>query len=88
MLAIYSYIAVIACGLGVSIVNACIVELYPTNLRAMAVSILTMFGRVGSVTAANVFGLLLDNYCRTAFISAGIILFGESIRNSSMEGPN
>lgn len=62
-------------GIGASIVNACVVELYPTHLRAMALCILAMFGRMGSAVLANVLGLLLDYYCEVAFISAGFLLF-------------
>lgn len=69
------YMVEVLVGLGVNIVFACVVDLYPTNLRAMAVCILAMFGRMGSIVVANVFGLLLDYHCETAFISMAALLF-------------
>lgn len=74
LLAIYLYVTLLACGLAVTVVNASTVDLYPTNLRAMAVCVSLMMGRVGSVVGANMTGLLLDNYCEAVFSFNGICL--------------
>lgn len=42
--------------------------------RAMAMSILLLFGRLGGIAGANVTALLLENQCETVFY-----LFGSSI---------
>jgi len=78
LLAIYFYVILLCCGLGVSVVNAATVELYPTNLRAMAVCISLMMGRLGSCVGANLVGFLLDYHCEAAFhfCGASLILCG------------
>lgn len=74
MLSMYFYLILLLCGLAVTIVNAATVDLYPTNLRAMAVCISLMCGRLGSVVGANIVGILLDNYCSATFLMSGISL--------------
>ncbi|KAJ6640092.1 Synaptic vesicle glycoprotein 2B [Pseudolycoriella hygida] len=74
LIAIYLYLILLLCGLGVTVVNAATVDLYPTNLRAMAVCISLMMGRLGSVVGANIVGLLLDNHCELAFTLSGSTL--------------
>lgn len=74
LLAIYLYVILLTSGLAVTVVNASTVDLYPTSLRAMAVCVSLMMGRVGSVTGTNFVGLLLDDYCEVVFCSTGLIL--------------
>ncbi|XP_036218388.2 niacin transporter NiaP isoform X1 [Bactrocera oleae] len=74
MVAIYLYVALLLCGLGINVLSAATVDLYPTRLRAMAVCISLMMGRLGSVVGANVFGALLSHHCETAFIVSGVSL--------------
>jgi hypothetical protein len=45
----------------------------------MAVCVISMVGRVGSVAGSNLVGILLDNYCEIAFISCGAYLVGTFI---------
>lgn len=74
-LSVYLYIILLACGLVCNVVNTSTVELYPTNLRAMAVCISLMFGRLGSVFGSNLMGLLLDSHCNlTLAFSGGALL--------------
>ncbi|XP_055304610.1 synaptic vesicle glycoprotein 2B-like [Sitodiplosis mosellana] len=68
----YSFIALMCAGIAVNIVNSATVELYPTALRAMAICISLMFGRLGSVFGSNLTALLLDNNCETAFYLSGV----------------
>ncbi|XP_073832099.1 synaptic vesicle glycoprotein 2A-like isoform X2 [Musca autumnalis] len=74
MIAIYLYVVLLLCGLGINVLSAATVELYPTRLRAMAVCISLMMGRLGSVVGANIVGALITNHCDTAFISSGVSL--------------
>ncbi|XP_058839887.1 synaptic vesicle glycoprotein 2B-like [Topomyia yanbarensis] len=60
-----------ACGY---VINAFIVELFPTNIRALAVCISLMFGRLGTVVGTNMLGLLLDSYCEFTFAINGMLL--------------
>ncbi|XP_053949915.1 synaptic vesicle glycoprotein 2B-like [Anastrepha ludens] len=74
MVAIYLYVILLLSGLGINVLSAATVDLYPTRLRAMAVCISLMMGRMGSVVGANVVGALLSNHCDTAFIVSGVSL--------------
>ncbi|XP_049310054.1 synaptic vesicle glycoprotein 2B [Bactrocera dorsalis] len=74
MVAVYLYVALLLCGLGINVLSAATVDLYPTRLRAMAICISLMMGRLGSVVGANVFGALLSHHCETAFIVSGVSL--------------
>ncbi|CAB3245244.1 unnamed protein product [Arctia plantaginis] len=63
-------------ALAIGPVNAYTVELFPTHLRGMAVSLSMMLGRVGSIFGSNVAGLMINNYCEIMFYSfGGLLLF-------------
>lgn len=79
ILSIYLFIILLLVGLAVTVVNAVTVDLYPTHLRAMAVCITLMFGRIGSVFGANMGAVLLETYCLTTFFISGISLIGKFI---------
>ncbi|XP_058461564.1 synaptic vesicle glycoprotein 2B-like [Malaya genurostris] len=68
------YMILVMSGFSGSVVNAVIVDLFPTNLRAMAVCIALMFGRLGGVIGANMLGLLLDTHCEWTFAISGAFL--------------
>jgi MFS family permease len=65
-------------GLGMSIINASTVELFPTKMRAMAVCISMMFGRSGSVVGSLVIGFVIESHCRETFIMP-IVLIAASL---------
>ncbi|XP_031629334.1 synaptic vesicle glycoprotein 2B-like isoform X2 [Contarinia nasturtii] len=68
---IYSFIILLCAGWGMNVVNSATVEIYPTSLRAMAICISLMFGRLGSVVGANTVALLIDNHCEMVFYLSG-----------------
>lgn len=70
----YFYLILLLCALATPVVNAATVDVYPTNIRAMAVCILVMMGRLGSVIGTNIFGTLMDTYCPASFLLSGITL--------------
>lgn len=70
----YIYISMLSVGISINVVNASTVELYPTNLRAMAVCISLMFGRLGCVVGSNVVGLMLDQFCQYTFLMPTVLL--------------
>ncbi|XP_055389996.1 synaptic vesicle glycoprotein 2A-like [Condylostylus longicornis] len=74
IIAVYLYIVLLVCGLAIAVVNAATVDLYPTHLRAMAICISLMFGRLGSAVGANVVGSILDYSCEGTFYVSGLTL--------------
>ncbi|XP_053686953.1 synaptic vesicle glycoprotein 2B-like [Sabethes cyaneus] len=74
LLAVWLYVILLTCGYCINVVNAVTVDLFPTNLRAMAVCISLMFGRLGSVVGANIVGMLLDTQCELTFWISGVSL--------------
>ncbi|CAG9865055.1 unnamed protein product [Phyllotreta striolata] len=72
MLNSYLYIQVALCiflmaATGVGIVNAIVVDLYPTQIRGMALAVSLMFGRFGAMTGSNAIGPILFNFCDYLF---------------------
>lgn len=77
---IYLYVVLLACGLCGNLVNISTLDLFPTNLRSMAVSMSLMFGRFGSMVGGNIVGTLLDkNYCNLTFTMSGLLLCSSSV---------
>lgn len=72
--ATYLYVILLACGLAINVVSASTIEIYPTSMRAMAVCISLMCGRLGSVFGSNLVGLLLDSHCQITFALSGVTL--------------
>ncbi|XP_062536115.1 synaptic vesicle glycoprotein 2B-like [Armigeres subalbatus] len=58
-------------GISISIVNGAAVSLFPTSVRAMAVCLSLMMGRLGSVVGTNIIGLIIEDYCNLTFILFG-----------------
>ncbi|XP_062564069.1 uncharacterized protein LOC134226948 [Armigeres subalbatus] len=71
---IWLYIVFLCSGYTAVMVNTIIVDLYPTNLRAMAVCIALMIGRMGSVVGSNMLGILLEKHCELTFGIASVLL--------------
>ncbi|XP_055370703.1 synaptic vesicle glycoprotein 2A-like [Condylostylus longicornis] len=74
IIGIFLYLIQLLAGIGVTVISSLSVELFPTHLKTMAVSLAFMFGRFGSVFGSNLFGLLMSNHCEKAFIGAGTML--------------
>lgn len=73
-LAIIFYVILLCCGLTIAVVNAATVDLYPTNLRAMAICLTLMSGRAGSVVGSYVVGIFIETSCSATFIGSGTSL--------------
>ncbi|XP_053668596.1 synaptic vesicle glycoprotein 2A [Anopheles marshallii] len=54
-------------GTSISILNGATVSLFPTNVRAMAVCLSLMMGRLGSVFGSNLVGLIMEENCTLTF---------------------
>ncbi|KAL3276542.1 hypothetical protein HHI36_011917 [Cryptolaemus montrouzieri] len=54
-----------------------VVELFPTNVGAMAMCLAMFMGRMGAMTSNVVFGLLMDNHCEIPIFAVAVnVLFG------------
>ncbi|XP_070506859.1 synaptic vesicle glycoprotein 2B-like [Chironomus tepperi] len=74
-LSIAIYFMMLLSIVNLSVINASTVELFPTSLRAMAVSLSMMIGRIGSVLGSNFLGLLIKNYCTYTWLLPAVLLF-------------
>ncbi|KAL5276213.1 hypothetical protein ACFFRR_001814 [Megaselia abdita] len=75
MIAIYLFVVALIVGVATNIIQAITVDIFPTQLRGMAVCICLMMGRLGCVTGANLFAALIETHCEVAFlIPAGLII--------------
>lgn len=74
---VISFIIFLSCCLSANIVLAVAVNLYPTQYRAMAMSFVMCFGRIGGVGGSNIIGLLLEDNCVWIFYSFGVILISK-----------
>ncbi|XP_055913354.1 synaptic vesicle glycoprotein 2B-like [Eupeodes corollae] len=74
IIAVYLQVILLLCGIATSVVNIIVVDIYPTNLRAMAVCISLMLGRIGSVTGTNVVGILIEDHCKISLLTASVPL--------------
>lgn len=68
-------------AVAVTAINALVVELYPTNVRGMALSISAMFARLGAMTGSNVAGPLIYSSCDYVFYVFGAINISKYMSN-------
>lgn len=68
---------IIFCGICVSVVVGTVIDVIPTQFRAMAVCIVYLIGRSGSIVAINVIGSLLDSNCNLALYLTGGYALGK-----------
>ncbi|CAG9801790.1 unnamed protein product [Chironomus riparius] len=88
MASIYIYLVLLLAGLNMSIVNTSTVELFPTTLRAMAVSISMMAGRIGSVAGSNFVGVSIKNFCTYTWLLPTILLFSGGLLSFTIPNIN
>ncbi|XP_034248337.1 synaptic vesicle glycoprotein 2B-like [Thrips palmi] len=69
-----SCIVVAVTEMCISLFSSVVVDLFPTHLRAMAVSLSLMCGRMGSIAGNFMFGALLENVCPVTFYALGGVL--------------
>lgn len=71
-------------GLGVPLVNSVAVDLFPTQLRGMAISVTVLIGRMGTVTGANAIGFILDMNCEATFYGLAAMLVACAITSACL----
>ncbi|XP_037805448.1 synaptic vesicle glycoprotein 2B-like [Lucilia sericata] len=74
LVAIYMIAIMLCSGVATSVMSAIVVDIYPTNLRAMAVCISLMLGRIGSVSGSYIMGALIESHCELAFYTSSFAL--------------
>ncbi|KAF2894062.1 hypothetical protein ILUMI_12112 [Ignelater luminosus] len=63
-------------GLCVAVINAAVVDIFPTHFKTMAVGVCLLMGRLGSVVASSVIGYLLEISCNGTFYLYGALTLG------------
>lgn len=70
-------------GAAIGVVNAIVVDLFPTEIRAMALALSLMCGRLGAVTGSNVIGPLIYKACNFTFYATALDHLGKSLLHVS-----
>lgn len=79
-LIIFLMVTFLVLGVCGSILSVIIVDIYPTNIRAMALSLILLMGRIGAIFGGNFIAFLIIRQCQGLFISMGVFtLFGAII---------
>ncbi|KAG8319860.1 hypothetical protein J6590_082670 [Homalodisca vitripennis] len=62
-------------GVCYNVLSSILIELFPTYIRAMAVSVNMICGRIGAIIGSQVFSLLIDSQCLLLFqLISGTVL--------------
>lgn len=61
------------------------INLYPTQYRATATSIILMGGRLGAVLGSNLVGLLLEGNCQMIFYTFSVVLISKYLKPFDIE---
>ncbi|XP_023021415.2 synaptic vesicle 2-related protein [Leptinotarsa decemlineata] len=73
---IFSAMFVTFGSIGINVILAVVVDLTPTSLRTMSVSLTMMFGRLGAALGNMGFPYLLESGCAPPFFSVGSVMIG------------
>lgn len=64
----------LTCGVCGSILSAVLVDLFPTNVRAMSLCVVLMVGRIGAVAGSNFVSFMIARECELMFALFGGLL--------------
>lgn len=65
------------CG---ALLSAILVDLFPTNVRAMSLCVVLMFGRIGAVAGSNFVSFMLVTHCQLMFgLFGGLLIISAVI---------
>lgn len=67
-------------GAAIGVVNAIVVDLFPTEIRGMALSLSLMCGRLGAVTGSNIIGPLVYKACNFTFYATALGHLGKGFQ--------
>ncbi|KOC59533.1 Synaptic vesicle glycoprotein 2B, partial [Habropoda laboriosa] len=62
------------------VISSIVVDIFPTNVGAVAICIVTCFGRIGAIASNLAFGMLLDISCEVPiFLVGSIVILGGAL---------
>lgn len=64
----------LTCGVCGTLLSSILIDLYPTNVRAMALCFVLMIGRLGAVAGSNFVSLMIISQCELMFTVFGVLL--------------
>jgi VNT family MFS transporter (synaptic vesicle glycoprotein 2) len=64
-------------SIGINVILAVVVDLFPTTLRTMTVSLTMMTGRSGAMMGNLIFPTLLQLGCAPPFFTVGAVIIGK-----------
>lgn len=70
---------IVSAGMVFSLVNATAVDLFPTQLRGMAIAMSVLIGRMGTVVGANIIGYLFELNCGYTLHGIGALGAGQLV---------
>lgn len=56
------------------VISSIVVDIFPTHVGAVAICMMTCFGRIGAITSNLAFGMLLDISCEVPIFLVGSIV--------------
>jgi MFS transporter, VNT family, synaptic vesicle glycoprotein 2 len=76
----------LTCGVCGSLLSAILVDLFPTNVRAMSLCIVLMIGRFGAVAGSNFVSVMIVTQCELMFGLFGGLLLASAIISILLPG--
>lgn len=76
----------LTCGVCGSLLSAILVDLFPTNVRAMSLCIVLMIGRFGAVAGSNFVSFMIVSQCELMFGLFGGLLLTSAIISILLPG--
>jgi MFS transporter, VNT family, synaptic vesicle glycoprotein 2 len=76
----------LTCGVCGSILSAVLVDLFPTNVRAMSLCVVLMVGRMGAVVGSNFVSFMIVKECEVMFGLFGALLLASAIISVLLPG--
>lgn len=76
----------LTCGVCGSILSAILVDIFPTNVRAMSLCFILMVGRMGAVAGSNFVSLMITTQCEIMFGIFGAILLTSAVISILLPG--
>lgn len=67
------------------VIGSVVVDIFPTHVGAIAICMMTCFGRIGAIASNLAFGMLLDISCEVPIFLVGSIVIGKQHRLSSIQ---
>ncbi|EDS25873.1 synaptic vesicle protein [Culex quinquefasciatus] len=68
-------VEIMFCAMGVTLINASAVSLFPTHVKGMATSLINMTGRFSTFLFSSVVGMLMAQSCHLTFYVLSGLLF-------------